>query len=177
MEKQNKVLENILKWLGIVFSYICPAMVLFVSFVLENLLSTEVSPMTKIGVSGVFVLVVVLFLAIFLLNRFFDKKLQAIDHQIKIELDNSVKVQLIAKQSKLENLKDLFKSLIVLAVLVVITILVALLESKLLELRGTMVAICISFAVGTGCMEGWRRVVTNHETKNNENKIKNNNKE
>lgn len=177
MEKQNKVLENILKWLGIVFSYVCPAMVLFVSFVLENLLSNEVSPITKIGVSGVFVLVIMLFLAIFLVNRFFNKKLQKVDHEIKVELDNSIKVKLIEKQSKLENLQDLFKSLIVLAVLVVITILVALLESKLLELRGTMVAICVSFAVGVGCMEGWRRVVTNHETKNNENKIKKNNKE
>jgi hypothetical protein len=36
-----------------------------------------------------------------------------------------------------------------LAVIVTITLLVTLLESKLLELRGTMIMICSSFGIGT----------------------------
>ena len=166
--KSKNIWETILKWAYRTLCYFFPSGVLLWSFVIENALSDEVSVITKVGVCGVFMLAILLCMCVFMVNRAFNKKEKELRNASIEEVDLEKRKETIGKLKRLDNRHDLFKCLVFLGVLVAITLVVAMLESKLLSLRGTMIAICISFASGTGCMVAFQSLKTKRELGGNE---------
>lgn len=144
-------MEKLSYWLYIAFSYICPCGILFYTFVIENLMNEEIGIMTKLGAVGIFGLVICLLICILIVNKLFTKVEKKYEKLSIKEIDNTKRAEYIYKWTKAERNHNIFKQGLMLAVFVVLTMLVALLESKLLALRGTMTTITISFAIGFSC--------------------------
>ena len=144
-------MEKLFYWLHMGLSYFAPSGLLLYSFVIENILSKEISTMSKIGVCGIFVMIICIVLCITLVNRGFKRKEQKYQELSIKEIDLSKREEYIKKWNKLALIHDIFKQVITLSILIVITLLVAMLESKLLALRGTLTAICIMYGSGTFC--------------------------
>lgn len=141
-------MELFLYWLHLICSYIAPAGLLFYTFVIENILNKEVTVMTKLGAGGIFVLAVCIIICIVVFNKLFTKREQKFEKLSIKEIDLKKREEYILKWSNTEKYHNIFKQGIMLAVLVMITLLVGLLESKLIALRGTMTTLCILYGVG-----------------------------
>lgn len=143
-------MEKLLLWVYRTLSYFVPSGILLWTFVIENMLNKEIGWTSKLGIGGLVVLVVLIFICIFFINKEFTKREQKYEKLSIKEIDLEKRENYIKKWEEIEKNHSIFKILLMLGVLVAITILVALLETKLLALRGTMISICASFAGGTG---------------------------
>ena len=144
-------MEKLFYWLHMGLSYFAPSGLLLYSFVIENILSKEITTMSKIGVCGLFVMVVCIILCLTLVNRGFKKKEQKYQQLSIKEIDLAKREKHIKEWNNISLVHDIFKQGITLAILVVITLLVTMLESKILALRGTLTAICVMYGSGTFC--------------------------
>lgn len=158
-------MEKVLKWVYRTLCYYLPCGFILYNFVIENLLSNEVSIMSKIGVSGVFVLAILIILCIFFVNKAYNKKESELEKLSIKAIDLQEREKLITEWEKTEKNHSIFKNLIMLAIVVVLTILVALLESKILSLRGTMIAFTMSFLSGEGCFIAYKNMEYNKKHK------------
>lgn len=158
-------MEKVLKWVYRTLSYYLPCGFILYNFVIENLLSSEVSVMSKLGVSGVFVLAILIVLCIFFTNKAYTKKERELEKLSIKAVDLKEREELIKKWEKTEKNHSIFKNLIMLAIIIVLTILVALLESKILSFRGTMIAFTISFLGGQGCYIAYKNIEFNNKHK------------
>ena len=144
-------MEKLFYWLHLGLSYFAPSGLLLYGFVIENILNKEITIWNKVGVCGIFAMIICIILCISLVNKGFDKKQQKLQQLSIKEIDLTKREEYIKKWNKITLIHDLFKQGITLSILVVITLVVAMLESKLLALRGTLTAICIMYASGTIC--------------------------
>lgn len=143
-------METLLLWVYRTLSYFLPGGIMLWTFVIENMLSEEVSWTSKLGASGIFILVVMIILCIFFVNKEFTKREQKYEKLSIKEIDLQKREEYIKKWKVVEKNHEIFKNILMLAVLLTLTLLISLLETKLLSLRGTMITICTSFAGGTG---------------------------
>lgn len=144
-------MENVFKWLYRTGCYFIPGGTALWCFVIENLLDKEVSVMAKIGCCGVFVLVLMIVITVFFANKAFTKKNQKLEKQAIKELDNEKKQQIIKQWEKNEENQELFHNTIFLICFVGLALLVTLLESKLLSLKGVLWVMVTSISAGLGC--------------------------
>ena len=142
-------MELLFYWLYMSFSYILPGVLLFYSFVIENIFNKEVTLMTKLGASGIFALVVCIIICIVFVNKVFTKREQKYEKLSVKEINLEKRKEYILKWTKTEKIHNIFKQCIMLSVLIVVAMLVILLESKLLALRGTMITMAVLFGIGT----------------------------
>lgn len=143
--------EKIFKWLYRAGCYFIPGGTALWCFVIENLMDKEVSVIAKIGVCGVFVIFLMIIITIFFANKSFTKKNQKLEKLAIKELDNDKKKEIIAKWEKNEQNQELFQNTIFMVVFIGLAVLVTLLESKLVSLRGVLWFMVASIATGLGC--------------------------
>ena len=87
--------EKIFTWLYRTFSFLVPMGIAIYTFLLEKLLDNNVSVMGKIGVGGIFILVIVLLIGVFFFGKFLKKKISKTTDEIIVCIDNEKKQKLI----------------------------------------------------------------------------------
>ena len=147
---ENKVKEKVFTWLYRTFTYIVPSGIMLWSFVIEKLFKKDVSLMAKLGVSGTFVLVVMVIIGAFFYNKRLVKKITDITNQCIECVDNEEKSKLVEKKKKLEMKLDIFHNLCFIVPFIVVWAILCFVENGVVSLRGTMLVICSSMAVGFG---------------------------
>ena len=142
-------MQTFLLWVYRTLTYFAPAGILLWTFVIENILNKEVNVITKIGAGGIFILIILLFVCIFFINSAYNKKEKELEKLSIREIDTEKRAEIIHKWEKVEKNHKLFKQCLLLGVVLTVTLLVILLESKILALRGTLISICVSMGLGT----------------------------
>ncbi len=143
-------MDKVFLWLYRIFSYFVPGGVALYFCVIEELLKKDVSIMAKIGVSGVFVLVCMVLIAVYFLGKHYHKSLTNITNEILECMDDTKKRELIQKKHGIEAKQELFHNAIFITPFLVCYIVVCLIEQSMISLRGPLFAICCSMAAGLG---------------------------
>lgn len=142
--------EKIFTWLYRIFTFLVPSGIALYTFLLEKLLDNDISVMAKVGVSGIFVLIIMVVIAVFFFGKFLKKKISKITDEIIVCLDNEEKQKLIKKKAKWEGVREMFHNALFLAPFLIIYFLIVLIEKEMIEMRGTMFFVVISMAIGFG---------------------------
>lgn len=142
--------QKIFIWLYRTFCYFVPCGLTLWSFLIENLLNKEVTIMSKMGVSGIFVLAIIGIIGIFFYGKHLRATISKTTNEILECLDDSKKAELIAKKKKYEARQEIFHNACFVAPFVLIWLLCVLIESKVISLRGTFMTISLSMLSGLG---------------------------
>lgn len=142
--------QKIFTWLYRIFCYIVPCGLTLWTFLIENLLNKEVTFMSKMGVSGIFVLAIIAIIGIFFYGKYLRNAVSKTTNEILECLDDIKKAELIAKKKKYEARQEIFHNACFVAPFVLIWLLCALIESKVISLRGTFMTISLSMLAGLG---------------------------
>lgn len=148
MKTQTKY--NIFLWLYRTFMYFVPCGEALWLFLIRTLINNEVGVMQKIGISGVFILAIMVVIAVFFYGKHLDKKLEKINDELLECLDNEKKKELIIKRRKIRAKKKLFVNAVFVSIFVILWILVSCIEKKVVSLRGCLAIVSISMATGLG---------------------------
>ena len=108
----NELKEKIFYWLSFTFTYIAPTLFTLYTFVIEKALDANVSVMAKVGVGGVFLLAVLAITAIFLYNKWLNKRIEKVRDKMIESTNTAEKLELKKKKHKLEAKLDLFHNVI-----------------------------------------------------------------
>ena len=164
-------LEKLFMWLSRIFTYFVPSGIALYTFLITKLIDKDVSLTAKIGVSGIFVLVIVVIIAIYFLGKHFRKKLAKINDEILVCIDNSKKIELINKRKKVEAKQEMFHNAIFLAPFLICYLIVFMIEKSMLDMRGTLFFVCASMVVGFGFngVKQWLYTKESSANKGNEN--------
>ena len=146
----NDLKVKVFTWLYRTFCYFVPSGIALWLFLIKNLINNEISVMAKVGMSGIFVLAIMFVIAIYFYGKHFTTSINKVTNEILECLDNNKKVELIAKKRKLEARQEMFRNICFVAPFVLMWLLCALIESKVISLRGTLMTICVSMAIGLG---------------------------
>lgn len=157
--------EKIITWVYRTFSYIIPGGIALYTFLIDKLLDSNVSVTAKIGVSGIFCLVIILLIAIYFYGRHLRKKLNTITNELLECVDIEKKKELVLKKRKIEATQELFHNAIFLAPFVALYFIMLLVEKTAISMRGTLFYIMISMATGFGfnCFLQWIKTHDNKE--------------
>ena len=142
--------EKIFTWLYRTFTFLVPGGIALYSFLLEKLIDKDVSIMAKIGVSGIFALVIMVVIAVFFYGKYLRKKISKVTDKIIVCMNNDEKIKLIAKKAKFQAKQEIFHNLCFIAPFVLVWLLMMLIEKEAVELRGIMFYVVISMAIGFG---------------------------
>lgn len=142
--------EKVFTWLYRIFTMIVPGGVVLWTFFIEKMISSDVSVMNKIGIAGVVALCIAVLLAVYLVKRILNKKITDKTNECIECVDNEQKAKLVAEKKKLEAKKEIFHNLCFLAPFVIVWLVLTFVEKGVVSLRGTMLIVCISMAVGLG---------------------------
>lgn len=156
--------EKIFLWLYRTFSFLVPCGIALYTFLIDKLMDKEITVMTKIGISGIFILIIMFLIAVFFFGKFLKKKIAKYNDQILICTDNLKKEELILKRKKIEAVQEMFHNIIFVAPFLICYILMVLVEKGAANLRGTFMFITISMAVGLG-FNGLKQWVYTREKK------------
>ena len=146
----NELKEKILLWGYRIFSYIVPGGFALWTFVIEKLIDNNVSLATKMGVSGMFMLALMVIIAVYFVGRHFRNKITKLNNKILEELDNDKKAILIAKKRKIESMQEIYHNAIFIAPFLGMFLLVLMVEKQMVSIRGILGFVCISMAIGMG---------------------------
>lgn len=142
--------QKIFTWLYRIFCYMVPCGLTLWTFLIENLLNKKVTIMSKLGVSGIFVLAIIGIIGIFFYGKHLRNSISKTTNEILECLDDVKKAELIAKKKKYEARQEIFHNACFVAPFVLIWLLCALIESKVISLRGTFMTISLSMLGGLG---------------------------
>ena len=156
--------EKVTKWLYRIFTYLVPCGIGLYTFMIEKLISKNVSVTAKLGVSGIFVLILVVLIGIYFLGKHFRKKIAKLTDEIIMCLDNERKAKLIDKKRKIEAKQEIFHNIIFITPFIIMWLLMILVEKEAIELRGILFYICVSMAIGFG-FNGLLQYMKTHENK------------
>lgn len=156
--------EKIITWVYRTFSYIIPGGIALYTFLIDKLLDKNVSVTAKIGVGGIFCLVIMILIAIYFYGRHLRKKLNSITNELLECIDNEKKAELVLKKKKIEGIQEIFHNAIFLAPFVALYFIILFVEKTSISMRGTLFYIMISMATGFGfnCFLQW---IKTHEKK------------
>lgn len=142
--------ENLLLIFYRIFTYLVPSGMVIWSCVIDKLLDDEITLAQKLGCSGLVVLVACVIIAVVFLGRHFTKTIKNLNDKILICTDDAQKKELVANRKQVEKWQATFKNACFVAPFIVGLIVVNLLESKILSLRGSLTVIVISLCTGFG---------------------------
>ena len=155
--------EKVVRWLYRIFTYLVPGGIALYTFLIEKLISKDISITAKLGISGIFVLILVVLIAIYFLGKHFRKRITKLTDEIIVCLDNEKKAKLIEKKKKTEAKQEIFHNAIFITPFVIMWLLMILVERETIELRGILFYICVSMAVGFG-FNGLLQYMKTHES-------------
>lgn len=156
--------EQIFTWCYRIFTFFVPGGVVLWSFLIEKLIDQEVSYFTKIGVGGITILAIIIITAVFFLGKHFRKKIIKINEDINTNMKDIMlctneeqKALLTAElQSNSDKLKrvqarqEIFHNICFITPFLLAWLIVSLIETQAIELRGTLAFVTMSMAVGFG---------------------------
>lgn len=139
---------NLLQFLFRAFTYIIPLAIFIWCFVIENAMSKEIGIWTKIGCGGIVVLIIVLLFLVHFVKKSFNKKISKLADKILMCTDETHKLELIKQKRKLEGRQELFGNICLIVPFIVVLMLVNMIETQLISLRGILFAVVISMIIG-----------------------------
>ena len=142
--------EKIFTWFYRTFTFIVPGGYALYIYFLDTLLNKEVTFFQKIGVGGVFTLILMVVIAVHFYGKHFQKAINNVTNQILECLDTTKKAKLIEKKRGLEAKQELFKNACFIAPFIIMWFVCTLIEKEIVSLRGTLFLITVSMAVGFG---------------------------
>jgi len=148
-EKQNWKI-TLFTWCYRVFGYLVPGGYTLWAFLIETLINHKASIFDKVSCSGLFVLAIIVIIAIFFYGRHLKKKKDDITNQCIECIDNEKKIELVAKKRKIEAKQELFRNACFIAPFIIAWFVVSLVEKQVVSLRGTLMIVSISMAIGLG---------------------------
>ena len=148
MAKQTKF--NIFTWCYRVFMYLVPGGVALWETLIKSLIDGNFTIMAKIGVSGIFVIAIILIIAVFFYGKHLNKVIEKITNQCIECMDNEKKKELITKKRKAEAKRDLFSNAVFVSIFVIAWLIVSCIEKGIVSMRGTLMVVVISMAIGLG---------------------------
>lgn len=164
--------EKVFLWLYRVFSFIVPAGIALYTFVIDKLLDKKIGVVAKIGIGGIFALVVMFIIAIFFFGKFLKKKIAKHNDQILLSTNFDEKQKFIAKRKKVEAIQEIFHNIIFVTPFLICYILMVLVEKGVADLRGTFMFVTISMAIGLGFNGIKQYIYTTEKKEGNEESIK-----
>lgn len=153
METKQKVFT----WLSRIFTLFVPSGVVLWTFLIEKLIDNNVSVMSKLGLSGIVILAIMVVLAVYFYNRHLKKKITKLTNDCIECLDNEQKHELVEKKKKCEARKEILHDFCFLVPFILIWLVLCFVEKGVVSLRGTMLIVCISMSAGFGfsCVTEW----------------------
>ena len=106
--------------------------------------------MQKLGLSGIFTLVIMFLIAVFFYGRHLKKQKEKYTNLCIECTDEAKKKEYIAKKHKIESRQDLFRNICFIAPFVLMWLLMSSVERGVISIRGTLMFISISMATGFG---------------------------
>ena len=146
----NEQKATVFKWLYRSFEYYVPAGIALWQFLIETLISKDVTITQKIGVSGIFVLVIMVIIGVYFYGRHFKTAINKVTNELLECTDDEKKKELVAEKRKIESKQEIFRNACFLAPFILVWLVACLIEKQVVSLRGTMLFICISMATGMG---------------------------
>ena len=146
----NETKTKIFTWLYRVFTYIVPGGYALWAFLIEKLIDKEVTVMSKLGLTGICVLVIMIIIAIFFYGRHLKKQIAKVTDECIMCVDQTKKVELVDKKKKFEAKQELFRNICFLAPFIIAWIVLCVVEKGIVSLRGTMLGVCLSMSTGLG---------------------------
>lgn len=141
---------NILVWCYRIFCYLVPCGYALWDFLIKNLIEKDITIMQKLGLSGIFIGVIMFLIAVFFYGRHLKKQKDKYTDLCIECTDETKKKEYIAKKHKIESKQDLFRNICFIAPFVLMWLLMSSIERGVVSLRGTFMCISISMAVGFG---------------------------
>lgn len=142
--------ENVLLLFYRVFTYLFPSGLLLWNLVIDKLLNKDISVLQKIGFGGIFLLIIMLIVGVFILGRYFKRTLENLTDKIIECTDDEKKQKLIAKKKQVRKWQETFRNACLVAPFVIALILVNFIEKGALQVRGTLMLIVGSLCAGFG---------------------------
>ena len=130
------------------YTFIVPIGIVLWSLVIDKLLDKDVSVMAKWGCAGTFALIVIALLGVHFIKKTFKKKIEKINEKLLTCTDDDKKKELVNKREKIRKWQELFGNACLIAPFVVAYVLVCLIEKAMISVRGGLLAMLISFAIG-----------------------------
>lgn len=146
----NETKSTIFKWLYRSFEYYVPCGIALWQFLISSLINKEITVMQKVGVGGVFVLVIIAIIGVYFYGKHFKTSITKVTNEILECTDDTKKVDLITQKRKIESQQEIFRNACFLAPFMLMWLLCALIENGVVSLRGTLLFICLSMGTGMG---------------------------
>lgn len=140
--------QNTLRLLYGIFTYVFPIGFVLWSLVIDKLLDKDVSIMAKWGCTGTFALIVIALVGVVLVKKTFKKKLDKFNDKLLVCIDDDEKKELVKKREVTRKWQELFNNACLIVPFVIGYVLVCLIEKAMISVRGGLLAILISLAVG-----------------------------
>lgn len=147
---KNNLMQKIFVWLYRIFSFLVPSGIAIYTFLISSLLKDDISITQKIGMVGIFTLIIMAIIAVYFLGKHFKNSLNKITNEILECMDNEKKAQLIIKKRKIEGKQEMFRNACFLVPFIIFWLLCVTIEKGIVSLRGTLMFICLSMSTGFG---------------------------
>lgn len=142
--------QKVFVWLYRTFTYFVPGGIAIWQFLIETLVDKEVTVTQKLGVGGIFTIALMAIIAVYFYGRHFKKKITELNNEILVCLDEDKKKELVLLKQKIESKQEMFHNACFIAPFIAFWLLLVCVENGVMSLRGTMLFVCISMAVGMG---------------------------
>lgn len=142
--------DTILKWCYRVFCYIVPSGIALWTMLIGNLVDKDASTASKLTGAGIFTLVVIVLISIYFFGRHLKLKQTELVDKVLVCTDNEEKEVLIAKKQRVEKAQDIFHNTCFIAPFILLWVVCGAIETGVVSLRGTLMAISISMLTGLG---------------------------
>lgn len=149
-DKDLTTKQNIMLILYRVFEFLVPSGIVLWSFLIEKLVENKVSITAKIGCAGIVVFVIMVLIAVYFLKKHFRNKITKLTNKVLECLDNEEKKKLIIEKRKVEKWQEIFHNACFVAPFIIALLVVNLLETQMLSLRGVLFGVVSSMCVGFG---------------------------
>lgn len=166
----NTTKVKVFTWLYRIFTYFVPGGVVLWAFLIDRLISKEVTVASKLGLTGIFVLATIGVIAVFFYGRHLKKKIEEVTDECIVCVDNAKKTELVEKKKKYEAKQSIFRNACFLAPFVLIWAVLCMVEKGVVSLRGTLMFVCLSMATGFGFNATAQWIVSKGVDKDNDDK-------
>ena len=142
--------QKIFIWLYRIFCYLVPCGYALWDMLIKNLINDEITITQKLGISGIFALIVIVVVAIFFFGKFLNKRKEKYTDLCIECTDDTKKKEYVAKKRKVESVQELFKNICFIAPFIIAWLVMSAVEKDIISIRGMLMAVSISMATGFG---------------------------
>lgn len=141
---------SIFIWLYRTFCYFVPAGYALWDFLIKNLIDNDITITQKLGISGIFTIVIIFLIAVFFYGRHLKKQISKYTDLCIECTDDAKKKEYVALKHKAESKQEMFRNLCFIAPFILGWLLMACVEKGVVSIRGMLMAVSLSMATGFG---------------------------